>query len=88
MVEQPKQHEDVGAADRDARLEAIEQSLIERIADVDDDRRRTAAALHRALETRVEEMDAKLSRSRRMTVTILGLLTRETASLRDTWVET
>lgn len=50
-------------------MEAIEQSLIERITDVVDDRSRTAAAFHRALETRVEEMDAKLRRSRRMTAT-------------------
>ena len=72
-MEQLTQQEDAGAADRDARLEAIEQSLIERIGDVDDDRRRTASALHRALETRVEEMDAKLRRSRRMTATFAAL---------------
>ena len=50
-------------------MEAIEQSLIERITDVVDDRRRTVAAFRRALETRVEEMDAKLRRSRRMPAT-------------------
>ena len=79
-MEQPKQHEDAGAADRDARLEAIEQSLIERIADVDDDRRRTASALQRALETRVEEMDAKLRRSRRMTTTRAATTTDASAA--------
>jgi DamX protein len=72
-MEQQTQQENAGAANRDARLEAIEQSLIERIADVDDDRRRTASALQRALETRVEEMDAKLRRSRRMTATFAAL---------------
>jgi len=66
-MEQQTEHGEAGAVDRDTRLDALEQRLIERIADVDDDRRRTASALHRALETRVEEMDAMLRRSRRMT---------------------
>jgi hypothetical protein len=50
-------------------LEATEQGLIKRITAVVKDRRRTAAAFHRALESRFEGMDAKLRRSRRMTTT-------------------
>ncbi|AGA91969.1 hypothetical protein Thimo_3291 [Thioflavicoccus mobilis 8321] len=45
-----------------ARLDEIERSLIERIADVDDDRRRTAVLLQRARQGQEEEVAARLRR--------------------------
>lgn len=64
------------AATAEAPWHASEQALIGRIADVDDDRRRTATALQRAFETHAEEMAAKLHRSRQvsMSVAVLALL--------------
>lgn len=45
-----------------ARLDQIERSLIERIADVDDDRRRTAVLLQRARQGQDEEVADRLRR--------------------------
>ncbi len=44
------------------RLEEIERSLVERIADVDDDRRRTAVLLQRARQGQEEEVAEQLRR--------------------------
>jgi DamX protein len=44
-----------------------------RIADVDDDRRRTAASLQRALDTHREEVETRLSRQGRWTVALVVL---------------
>jgi DamX protein len=49
------------------KLRDIETSLVNRIADVDDDRRRTAATLQRALEAHQEEVDESLRRRGRWT---------------------
>ncbi|MBK1733023.1 SPOR domain-containing protein [Thiococcus pfennigii] len=51
-----------GVAALHARLDEIERSLIERIADVDDDRRRTAVLLQRARQGQDEEVAARLHR--------------------------
>ncbi len=48
-------------AQRD-QLRDYQKSLVERIADVDDDRRTTAATLQRAWETQREEIDQRLRR--------------------------
>jgi DamX protein len=51
-----------GLAAQADKLRDVETGLVGRIADVDDDRRRTAAAIQRALETHQEEVDARLRR--------------------------
>lgn len=47
-----------GMSSQRDKLRDVEQALVERIADVDDDRRRTASALQRALHTQREEHEA------------------------------
>ncbi len=52
-------------------LRDSERSLVDRIADVDDDRRRTQGQLQRAMQSQYDEIDARLGRLGGLT--ILGL---------------
>lgn len=54
------------------QLRDAERDLVDRIADVDDDRRRSVAQFQRALQTQRDEIDEGLRRQGR--VTLLGLL--------------
>jgi DamX protein len=56
------------------QLRDLEKSLIERIADVDDDRRRAAAQLQRGWQTRRDELDARVRHRARLTLLALGLI--------------
>lgn len=53
------------------QLRDYEKSLVERIADVDDDRRKTASKLQRAWQSQLEEIDDRL---RRQSVIMVGAL--------------
>ena len=55
--------DDTGAPGTDDSMRDIEKSLVERIADVDDDRRRTATQLHKALNSHRDETAARLKRA-------------------------
>jgi DamX protein len=57
--------------DQQDRLRDYEKSLVERIADVDDDRRTTESKLQRAWNNQHEEIDQRL---RRQTATMLAVL--------------
>jgi DamX protein len=59
-----------GPAARGKTLEEVETALIGRIADVDDDRRRSAGILKRALETHQEEVSIRVRRSGRWTAAL------------------
>lgn len=61
------------AAHRD-RMRDVEKSLVERIADVDDDRRLTAVQLQRAWQTQREEQEARLRRRSRAGMAVLALI--------------
>ncbi len=61
--------EDEPAAD----MRNMEKSLVERIADVDDDRRRTAIQLRKALETHREEIRALRQRDHRALLVLMGI---------------
>jgi len=52
----------------------LEKSLVERIADVDDDRRLTAAQLQRAWQSQREDLDARLQRHGRLVAGALVLI--------------
>jgi DamX protein len=58
-------------AEQQDQLRDYEKSLVERIADVDDDRRTTATKLQRAWQTQREEMDERFGRQN---VLLLGAL--------------
>lgn len=58
------------AADR-VQVRDLEKALVERIADVDDDRRTTASQLHRAWQTQREELAARLRRQRHLGILVL-----------------
>ena len=61
-----------GLAAHGDQIRDAERSLVDRIGDVDDDRRRTQSQLQRAMQSRYDEVDTRLSRlGGRMT---LGLL--------------
>jgi DamX protein len=62
------------AAELGDKLRDVETSLVNRIADVDDDRRRTAATLQRALESHQEAVDEELRRRGRSTVALFLLV--------------
>ncbi|NEX15391.1 MAG: hypothetical protein C1943_01835 [Halochromatium sp.] len=57
----------------DARMETLQSSLVERIAGVDDERRRSATQLHRALETQRSEL-AVLVKRHRMGIALVAVL--------------
>jgi hypothetical protein len=46
-------------------MQDMEQSLVERIADIDDERRRTSTQLRKALQTHIDDVEARLSVARR-----------------------
>jgi DamX protein len=56
------------------QLRDYEKALVERIADVDDDRRATASRLQRAWQTQREEIDERLRRYARLSSGVLLLL--------------
>jgi DamX protein len=58
-------------AEQQNQLRDYEKSLVERIADVDDDRRTTASKLQRAWQTQREEIDDVLRRQTRTTLVVL-----------------
>jgi DamX protein len=58
-------------AEQQDQLRDYEKSLVERIADVDDDRRMTASKLQRAWQSQIEEINARL---RRQMVIVIGAL--------------
>ncbi len=58
-------------AEQQDQLRDYEKSLVERIADVDDDRRRTASKLQRAWQSQREEINARLGRQM---VIVIGAL--------------
>jgi DamX protein len=60
-------------AEQQDQLRDYEKSLVERIADVDDDRRTTASKLQRAWQTQREEMELRLRRQTAMTMVLLVL---------------
>ncbi len=51
-----------GLAAQGDQLRDAERSLVDRIADVDDDRRRTQGQLQRAMQSQYDEVDARLRR--------------------------
>jgi len=59
-------------AAQQARVEEIERSLVERIGDVDDDRRRTAVQLQRARQGQEEEVAARLRRQTRLQLGVMA----------------
>ncbi len=61
-----------GLAAQGDQLRDAERSLVDRIADVDDDRRRTQGQLQRAMQSQYEEVDARLRRQGALTT--LGLI--------------
>jgi len=61
-------------ADQGDRLRDHEKSLVERIADVDDDRRTTAAKLQRAWQSQHDEIDDRLRRQTWTLASVLVLL--------------
>ena len=56
------------------KIQDMEKSLVERIADVDDERRRTSTQVRSALLTHREEVDARLSTFRHILLGMLALL--------------
>ncbi len=60
-------------AEQQDQLRDYEKSLVERIADVDDDRRTTAAKLQRAWQTQREEIELRLRRQTAVTMVVLVL---------------
>ena len=58
-------------AEQQDRLRDYDKSLVERIADVDDDRRTTASRLQRAWQSQLEEINDRLGRQR---VVVIGAL--------------
>lgn len=69
---------DSGNADQH-RMEMMQSSLVERIADVDDERRRSAAQMHRALETHSAEMTTQMRRRWQSLLLIVGSMILLTA---------
>jgi len=59
------------AAPRPDRIQDMEQSLVERIADIDDERRRTSTQLRKALRTHVDDVEARLVIARRALAVLL-----------------
>jgi len=59
---------------KDRRMESMQSSLVERIAAVDDERRRSAAQTHRALETQREEVALQMRHQRLLVFLIMGLM--------------
>lgn len=59
-------------ASQQARVEQIERSLVERIGDVDDDRRRTAVQLQRARQGQEEEVAARLRQQSRLQLWVMA----------------
>jgi DamX protein len=53
---------EAGTGAHHSRIRDVEKALVERIADVDDDRRRGAVQLQRAVEARQEEQEARARR--------------------------
>jgi DamX protein len=62
-----------GLAAQADKMRDVETGLVGRIADVDDDRRRTAAAIQRALDTHQEEVEARLRRRAGWTAALVVL---------------
>jgi len=60
----------VDAAPTPDRMQDMEQSLVERIADIDDERRRTSTQLRKALRTHVDDVEARLVIARRALVAL------------------
>ncbi len=60
-------------AEQQDQLRDYEKSLVERIADVDDDRRTTASKLQRAWQTQREEIELRLRRQTAITMVVLVL---------------
>ncbi len=58
----------------DEHVRDLEKSLVERIGDVDDDRRRTAIQLRKALRVHRDEVDAQVKRQGGITIGLLALL--------------
>ncbi|MCG6939817.1 MAG: hypothetical protein LJE69_01005 [Thiohalocapsa sp.] len=56
-----------------ANMRDMEKSLVERIADVDDDRRRSAVQMRKALETHREEMRAQRRRDHTAILVLTGI---------------
>ncbi|MGE5153045.1 MAG: SPOR domain-containing protein [Bdellovibrio bacteriovorus] len=63
-----------GLAAQANRLRDAERSLVDRIADVDDDRRRTQGQQLRAMQSQYDEIDARLRRQGALNLLGLGLI--------------
>jgi DamX protein len=61
-------------AGQDERMESMQRGLVERIAAVDDERRRSAAQTQRALETQREEVALQMRRQRLLSFLTIGLM--------------
>jgi DamX protein len=59
---------------QDERMESMQRGLVERIAAVDDERRRSAAQTQRALETQREEVALQMRRQRLLSFLTIGLM--------------
>lgn len=49
-------------------MQDMEKSLVERIADIDDERRRTSTQLRKALQTHIEDVETRLTGAKRLLV--------------------
>ena len=63
-----------GLAAQGDQLRDAERSLVDRIADVDDDRRRTQGQLQRAMQSQYDEVDGRLRRLGGLTILGLALI--------------
>ncbi|MDX2478664.1 MAG: hypothetical protein QNL05_15030 [Gammaproteobacteria bacterium] len=51
-------------------MQDMEKSLVERIADIDDERRRTSTQLRKALQTHIEDVETRLTGAKRLLVAL------------------